>query len=455
VPPAPPGNTNACRNGGTQAECTYCGDGIPQTSAGEQCDDGNSDDDDSCHNDCTEPAHCGETTDPCVVTVTDPQFNAVQVVVCGPASGGVRNPDGRCQIHVDENRDLALQVAIDAANDGDVITVEGRCSGPIRITERAGLTIQGVAPDPLPEGCADGPGWGPTEEELTSTIDGDNCDSSDISDCETIKVTESPDVTIQFLNIVKGVQACVEYKRSSRGVAYCNCIERCKDEGIELDKSSGDNTVLRNLVKENGRLENGGIRVHDTVRGRANIQWNMVRDNYYSGIHITDSSDNMIESNKVSANLDCGIVLEDGADHTTVSNNYVEANDHHGIYITDSSDNTIESNMVSANQDCGILLEDGADDSTVRINDVEVNAHFGIYITDSDGNTIDSNTVHDNAMTSVLGSAWAKGRLLSTGAIHRATLRARVIDDVQDAQSGCEGLDNNGADVPGGSDAPR
>lgn len=34
------------------AKCTFCGDGIVQTSAGETCDDGNYDNNDACSNSC-------------------------------------------------------------------------------------------------------------------------------------------------------------------------------------------------------------------------------------------------------------------------------------------------------------------------------------------------------------------------------------------------------------------
>jgi cysteine-rich repeat protein len=53
-PPGSPAgaNLNPCR-----ANCTVCGDGIVQP--GEQCDDGNTNDNDACHNDCT-LAGCGD-----------------------------------------------------------------------------------------------------------------------------------------------------------------------------------------------------------------------------------------------------------------------------------------------------------------------------------------------------------------------------------------------------------
>src|SRR5262249_55737918 len=43
---------------GSPNQCTYCGDGIVQASAGELCDDGNHVDTDTCRNNCTPPGAC-------------------------------------------------------------------------------------------------------------------------------------------------------------------------------------------------------------------------------------------------------------------------------------------------------------------------------------------------------------------------------------------------------------
>jgi cysteine-rich repeat protein len=60
TPTTPSGNTNLCRNDGPPYECTYCGDGVLQAGAGEECDDGNHVNGDGCDNDCTVSAYCGD-----------------------------------------------------------------------------------------------------------------------------------------------------------------------------------------------------------------------------------------------------------------------------------------------------------------------------------------------------------------------------------------------------------
>lgn len=52
-----------CRNSGSQ-KCTFCGDGVVQESAGEECDDGNTENGDSCSNSCKENEVKGITTTP-------------------------------------------------------------------------------------------------------------------------------------------------------------------------------------------------------------------------------------------------------------------------------------------------------------------------------------------------------------------------------------------------------
>ncbi len=75
-PTCPAGIGNACRLPGTAFECTLCGDGIVQAGAGEQCDDGNTDDCDACANFCGHYDFCDAT------------------VVCGPTPGESCGPAG-------------------------------------------------------------------------------------------------------------------------------------------------------------------------------------------------------------------------------------------------------------------------------------------------------------------------------------------------------------------------
>jgi parallel beta-helix repeat protein len=186
-------------------------------------------------------------------------------------------------------------------------------------------------------------------------------------------MTESPNVEVRYLNIVDGVQACVEYKRTYDGLAYCNCIARCREEGIEFDKGDGHHIALKNLVKQNALIEDGGIRVHDSP--------------YCS-----------VSSNTVILNLsEGGILIEDSADSSTVDHNLVQENVGHCILVQDSDDNLVFENTCEDNTMHGILLLD-TEGNRVTCNTV-VGHLFGagIPLFVADDNCIDENAISGNA----------------------------------------------------------
>ena len=106
--PPPPGG-NLCR-----ADCTYCGDARVQTLDGEQCDDGNTIDDDICHNNCTfnQPPGCGdgvvvapETCDPPGSDPPPPGGNLCRIN-CTYCGDGVVNSGEQCDDGNTDNNDF-------------------------------------------------------------------------------------------------------------------------------------------------------------------------------------------------------------------------------------------------------------------------------------------------------------------------------------------------------------
>jgi parallel beta-helix repeat protein len=308
---------------------------------------------------------CGNAiTDQCVVSVS-----GLADVFCGPPPLGAPS-DPSCTKNFDEASKLALQKAIDAAPNGATITVTGRCLGPIRVTQRAGLTITGVKPSDDWE-C---PPLGPAPADLTSTVAG-SCDG-DLDNCELIKMTESPNVTVQYLNIVDSFNSGLEWKRTQGGVAFCNCIARNAEEGIEFDKGNGGHLALQNLVKENAQfLEpdvDFGIAVHN-VSGSA-VRANTVVSNLRGGIWLSgdesDANGNTIEFNVVQQNgsdgIGDGIRVESSDRHHSYNNrvtcNTVSGNAVAGISLFDADYECIDKNQISSNGDgltdeifCGAL----------------------------------------------------------------------------------------------------
>jgi parallel beta-helix repeat protein len=235
-------------------------------------------------------------------------------------------------------RFASLQKAVDAAADGATITVTGACTGPVRIVERHGLTIQGVPPPG--GGC---PAEGLRPRDLLSTVRGSRQDRA------VIEVKRSANIVVRFLNVIDGVDAGVglEHARASR--VGCNCLARNGDEGLEVE----------------------GGKQHE------------------------------ISGNLVTGNAEEGIDLEDGTRRNEVRGNVVEANGEDGIELDDSDDNTIVGNTVRGNARGGIVLDD-ADRNRVVGNQVTENGRpgrpeGGIELDDADRNVVDGNTIRDNA----------------------------------------------------------
>ncbi|MCA9385310.1 DUF4215 domain-containing protein [Candidatus Dojkabacteria bacterium] len=122
-----------CRAPGSTNECTYCGDGIVQESANEECDDGNSINDDSCDNSCRFVAitpECGD--DAC-----DAGETCDGTAQC--SGGGVFTP-GECRSSCTYCGDGVVQTG-EACDDGNTIDDDdcsNSCTVPTVVTQVCG-----------------------------------------------------------------------------------------------------------------------------------------------------------------------------------------------------------------------------------------------------------------------------------------------------------------------------
>ena len=145
------------------------------------------------------------------------------------------------------------------------------------------------------------------------------------ADDEVIKVTQSANVTLRFLNVVDGRGAGVEIKSSRGSRLDRDCFARNREEGVELD-GTRHAAVTASLIIENGE---DGIAVHGDARENA-VKRNTVRDNGRDGIDLEDADGNTITGNSVKRNgrkrdRDSGIELED-SDRNLVDGNRVRGN---------------------------------------------------------------------------------------------------------------------------------
>lgn len=292
-----------------------CGNGI--VDSGEDCDPGFSAH--CCEADCTfspPGTSCTLDQDRCTIEQCDAEGICrvlESVNGCDDCGTGSFDP---CECSVKKGSAAPtlytdLQQAVNAAPKGAVITVRGRCTGPISISQKADLTIQGIAPANTSDGCpADGLQPGDLTSTVTSTVD------------EVIKITKVSNIKIKFLNLVDGPSAGLEVKDAAKTYAFCNCIAR-NAEGLELHGSDSA-SVVQNLIRRN---TGPGIRFN---RGKKS------------------STKNSVLRNSVHENDD-GMTLIEKATKNTVRENRIENNVADGILIDDADKNTIADNVISGN----------------------------------------------------------------------------------------------------------
>jgi parallel beta-helix repeat protein len=232
--------------------------------------------------------------------------------------------------------------------------VTGVCDGPITISRRADLTIQGTAPTDL--GC---PPEGLEPADLTSTVTG--------GDHDVIRVKRSEGVVIRYLNIVGGGTSGVELYGGENGEVSCNCLARNMREGVELDRGG------RHAVRENLVVRNGG-----------------------DGIRLNEAWGNVIVANTLDDNGDDGIELERDSDRNEVADNHIGGNAHDGIDLEDAARNVLIGNTVADNGDRGIEVERDSNKNQVADNWVHGNAEDGIILRSADRNVLIGNTITDN-----------------------------------------------------------
>jgi parallel beta-helix repeat protein len=230
-----------------------------------------------------------------------------------------------------------LQQAVNWAANGSMITVTGRCIGPVFVTKRSNLIIQGVAPAKTRSGC---PAGGLEPQHLTSTVTA--------IDDHVIKATGSSNIIVRFLNLVGGPSAGLELKDTSKSTAFCNCIAR-NNEGVELHGAQSS-TVQENLIKENltaGIRLNNGLKAPKTNK----ILRNVVRLNGSDGVLISEgSTQNEFTNNQVYGNFDNGMELNKSLKNR-LTGNLVFSNATKGILILKSDGNLIKDSVISANGD--------------------------------------------------------------------------------------------------------
>jgi parallel beta-helix repeat protein len=200
------------------------------------------------------------------------------------------------------------------------------------------------------------------------------------SDAGCVVLVNCTRITVQSLDLSQNGQGIVLFSSTNSTITQ-NTITGAGGRGIELVHSSNIN-IIENTVQN---FSNG---IHLQESSNNLIQKNSVIYNKYAGIMTeSNSKENRILENEIVSN-DYGI-SERGGDNI-ISKNKIITNDY--SISVHSSSNLISDNIISENNEMGIILDAGS--NTLSGNNVTYNNNYGIYI--SSGNTLRNNWMSNN-----------------------------------------------------------
>jgi parallel beta-helix repeat protein len=174
-----------------------------------------------------------------------------------------------------------------------------------------------------------------------------------------------------------------------------NRVERNTISSGELDYGAGivllygsGNRVVDNSVRSVGV----GITLHSTERNR--IARNSISENY-SGLSLIAARQNLIQHNLIDVHGDYGVVMQEAVANLLAGNS-IRGGRVGMIVGSDSNDNVIHTNSVSAGRDYGIHIYSTASSEVTRNQVFDTGGH-GIYVTLANGQVrLERNTASHN-----------------------------------------------------------
>lgn len=151
--------------------------------------------------------------------------------------------------------------------------------------------------------------------------------------------------------------------------------------------SSDGNTISNCDISYNGRE---GIHIEDSSNNI--VEKNILSYNGLDGIYMKNANLNLIQDNIASYNSRYGFHVDDSSSNTLVAN--IANENKKGICLDHSNNNVIKENKLTNNLDSGIRLDfSGANDITY--NDISY-SYYGITFSKSVNNHVANNNAHDN-----------------------------------------------------------
>ncbi len=196
---------------------------------------------------------------------------------------------------------------------------------------------------------------------------------------------------------------------------------------LRIDNSIGVYFIIRNVTATSSDDANplfGGISLTNVSNGY--LINNNLSTNAGSGIVLDGSYNNTIEGNILNENDYHGIMLSDDSDNNTISTNTITNNSVIGIYLNmNNTANIIENNQIDgqSTQSSGIALSASSSNNVIRNNTIKNNKFEGIIFTNNcSDNLITQNLIFSNGREGIQFDG-------QFGPLHRNTISQNKIYD--------------------------
>lgn len=198
-----------------------------------------------------------------------------------------------------------------------------------------------------------------------------------------------------WINDISENEDGIELEDSSYNEIDYNRISFNKDYGLEFHGSFGGDCKCNIIVES--VIESNNIGIYLDLSSYNTIFSNTISSNLESGIHIFESSSNLIDSNYIDNNL-LGIVVNISESNSILDNSII-SNYEEGVFLFKSNNNVINHNIISKNED-GVELEESGY-NRITNNTISLNSDYGLEFQGSAKkgyiqNMVDYNTFSSN-----------------------------------------------------------
>ena len=327
----------------------------------------------------------------------------------------------------------SIQQAIDAASDGDVISVDyGVYHRPLTISKNITLTATDSEKRPvievddktvltvsstctltylvLKQRKAEGERKWVAVDFRSGSPKMHHCDLSSYGGaCVTVHKTAEPHIhdcdihdgaqagvylfdgakgILENCDIYNNTYAAVLLKRGAQPIVRNNKIREGKDTGVFICHDS------KGTIQSNEIFDNGGSGVVVKARGSPLIANNHIHSNKQAGVFLCDRGGGIVRDNDISCNIKAGVLIKTHA-NPLIQGNTIKNGKETGVYCFENGNGVVRENKIIGNQNAGVLVTSGGH-LTIERNTIQGNKYEGVWVCNNGEAVITGNDLKGN-----------------------------------------------------------